>query len=50
MTSTTEWVTSNTPLKENNSFTSQHHYLSTNQKVAKLFASKNKPNVENEVI
>jgi len=48
--STKEWVLSNTPLLENNIFTDQHHYISTNSKVAKLFASKNKPNVENEVI
>ncbi len=31
-------------------FTQQHHYLSSNHKVAKLLASKNKPNIENEVI
>lgn len=45
-----KWVTSNTPLTENKIFTDQHHYLTPNQKVAKLFASKNKPNNENEVI
>jgi len=50
MASTKEWITSNTPLPERNMFTDRHHYLSTNPKVAKLFASKNKPNVENEVI
>ena len=50
MVSTREWVLSNTPLRERNMFTEQHHYISTNPKVAKLFASKNKPNVENEVI
>lgn len=50
MTSTREWVLSNTPLRDRNMFADQHHYISTNPKVAKLFASKNKPNVENEVI
>ncbi len=50
MVSTREWVLSNTPLCERNTFTDQHHYISTNPKVAKLFASKNKPNIENEVI
>ncbi len=48
--STREWLMSNTPLRERNMFTEQHHYLATNPKVAKLFASKNRPNVENEVI
>jgi len=50
MISAKDWVTSNTPLRDNNMFTDRHHYLSTNPKVAKLFASKNRPNVENEVI
>jgi hypothetical protein len=50
MASTQEWVLSNTPLRERNTFTEQHHYISTNRKVAKLFASKNRPNVENEVM
>ncbi|MDD1779349.1 MAG: hypothetical protein LUQ65_14370 [Candidatus Helarchaeota archaeon] len=46
-----EWVVSNTPLLKNNFYTEGHHYLSTtNPKVAKLFASKNKPSIENEVI
>jgi hypothetical protein len=48
--STKNWVNKNTPLRDNNMFTQQHHYLSSDHKVAKLFASKNKPNVENEVI
>ena len=48
--STKDWVTSNTPLRKNNMFTDQHHYLATNRKVAKLFASKNKSGIENEVI
>jgi hypothetical protein len=48
--STREWLTTNTPLTERNMFTEQHHYLASNPQVAKLFASKNKPNVENEVI
>lgn len=50
MTSTKEWVVCNTPLRERNMFTDQYHYISTNPKVAKLFSSKTKPNVENEVI
>jgi len=50
LVSTKEWLASNTPLSEGNLFTDKHHYLATNPKVAKLFASKNKPNVENEVI
>lgn len=44
------WVTSNTPLRSDNAFTEEHHYLSTNPKVAKLFASKNKSNAENEIM
>lgn len=45
-----QWVISNTPLRDNNIFTERHHYLATNLKVAKLFASKKKPNTESEVI
>lgn len=45
-----EWVTSNTPLHKNNASIDRHHYLASNPKVAKLFASKNKPNIENEAI
>ena len=44
------WVTSNTHLTENSANINQHHYLTPDQKVAKLFASKNNPNNENEVI
>ncbi len=50
MASTKEWVTSNTPLEEESRLTDEHHYIATNRTVAKLFASKNKPNMENEVI
>ncbi|HNP31316.1 MAG TPA: hypothetical protein PKK23_19880 [Nitrospirales bacterium] len=46
----TDWVVSNTPLSKDNTFTKMHHYLSSEPKVAKLFASKNKPGPENEVI
>ena len=34
-----QWVIANTPLRENNIFTERHHYLATNPKVAKLFAT-----------
>jgi len=50
MLSTKNWLTSNTPFPERNVITDKHHYLATNHKVAKLFASKNMPNMENEVI
>ncbi|MEO8331489.1 MAG: hypothetical protein ABI479_03585 [Gallionella sp.] len=46
----TKWLVSNTPLTANNMFTKRHHYLASGSRVAKLFASKNKPNAENEVI
>ena len=46
----TEWLTSNTPLRKDNVFTQRHHYLASTPKVAKLFASKNMPSPENEVI
>ena len=49
MKSTKEWIISNTSLRENNCYTDRHHYIS-NSKVAKLFSSKNKANLENEVI
>ena len=48
--STKKWVVSNTPLKENNMFTNQHHYIKSNAKVAKMFGSSTKPKYENEVI
>jgi len=43
MISTRKWLINNTPLPENNTFTEQHHYLTSDNKVAKLFASKKKP-------
>lgn len=46
----TEWLTSNTPFREDNSYTREHHYLASSPKVAKLFASKNKPAPENEAM
>ena len=46
----TEWLISNTPLRKDNMFTERHHYLSASTNVAKLFASKNLPNTENEPI
>ena len=46
-----QWVIDNTPLPADNSFTDKHHYIAPEyKKVAKLFASKNRPNTENEVI
>ncbi len=45
-----KWLASNTPFKENNSCIEGHHYLSQSESVAKLFASKKVPNVENETI
>jgi hypothetical protein len=51
MAAASEWVTSRTPLtKKDNLYTKKHHYLASEQKVAKLFASKNKPSPENEAI
>jgi hypothetical protein len=50
MKATREWVISNTSLPENNTYTERHHYLQNLKYVAKLFSSKNKPNLENEVI
>jgi hypothetical protein len=47
----TSWVTSHTPLKsKDNTYTQKHHYIASADKVAKLFASKNLGNPENEVI
>lgn len=48
--SATEWLINHTPLRKDNMFTAQHHYLAACPKVAKLFASKNKPNVESEAM
>lgn len=48
--STKEWVTTNTPLPESNVYTDDHHYMSTNSRVAKLFSGETKRNLENEVI
>jgi hypothetical protein len=45
-----DWVTSNIEHTKDNSYTYQNHYLCTNEKVAKLFASKAKQNAENEVM
>jgi hypothetical protein len=47
-TSAKEWLRNNTTLT--GSDINDHHYISTNQDVAKLFASKSKPSVENEVV
>ena len=49
-TAATEWLTTYSPLRKENMFTAQHHYLAASPKVAKLFASKNKPNTENEAM
>ncbi len=46
----TDWLVSKTPLRSDNMFTERHHYLASERRVAKLFASKNKPNPENEVM
>lgn len=46
----TEWLASNTPLRKDNIYIESHHYLASTPKVAKLFASKNKPSPENEAI
>lgn len=48
--STRKWLFANTPLRENNTFTDRHSYLSKNLMVAKLFSSKTKPSQENEPI
>ena len=50
ITSAKKWVVANTCLPENNTFTDQHHYLSPNLNVAKLFASKGKQGMESEAI
>jgi len=51
LASATKWVNLNTPLrKKDNAFTQRHHYLASNSKVAKLFASKNKSSPDNEAI
>lgn len=46
----TEWVVQNTPLKADNVFINEHHYLKPPLRVAKLFASKTLPNTENEAL
>lgn len=46
----TDWLVRTTPLRKDNMFTERHHYLASSQKVAKLFASKNKPATESEAI
>jgi hypothetical protein len=51
MSSASDWVTKNTPFqREDNDYTKQHHYLASNPKVAKLFASKTQPSPENEAV
>lgn len=50
MTQTEKWVVENTSLTENNTYTNKHHYISTNPKVAKLFASDTNKSIENDVI
>ena len=45
-----KWIAENTPLPKGSYTEDGHHYLSSCHKVAKLFASKNMPNIENEVI
>jgi hypothetical protein len=50
LTASKEWLLSNTGFPDQNVMVQRHHYLATNQNVAKLFASKNKQAVENEVI
>lgn len=47
-----EWVIRNTPLnREENMYTLQHHYLASNPRVAKLFATnKAQSGIENETI
>lgn len=47
---TKEWLETYTPLTSDNKYTNDHHYISSGTKVAKLFASKNNPNTENETI
>lgn len=46
----TEWLIRNTPLREDNIYKNEHHYLKYIPRVAKLFASKNQPSTENEAI
>lgn len=45
-----DWLVTHTPLKRDNTYTLQHHYLATNPEVAKLFSSKNKSGTESEPI
>jgi hypothetical protein len=42
-------VVKNTPLRKDNAYTQQHHYLCTPDKVAKLFADKRQKSADNEV-
>jgi hypothetical protein len=44
------WLVGNTILREDNAFTEQHHYLSSNQFVAKLFAASKDKSIENEAM
>ncbi|HEY9895432.1 MAG TPA: hypothetical protein V6D34_08485 [Candidatus Sericytochromatia bacterium] len=41
-------VVNTTPLRANNSYTNQHHYIGSDNKAAKLFASEKQSNVEND--
>jgi hypothetical protein len=43
-------VTTTTPMRDNNGLTDDHHYLRSNQDVAKLFASESKRDAENEIM
>jgi hypothetical protein len=43
-----KWLVRNTRFREDNSFTDEHHYLSSNRAVAKMFATSNAKTTENE--
>ena len=45
-----QWLTTNASLRENTTFIENHHYLSSGENVAKLFAGKTNRNTENEVM
>jgi hypothetical protein len=48
--SATALVASTTPLKKHDRLFYDHHYLAESHKVAKMFASKNMPSLDNEVM
>ncbi|MDH5650354.1 MAG: hypothetical protein OEZ39_00630 [Gammaproteobacteria bacterium] len=50
MQKASELVVKNTPLRDNNIYKDKHHYLSSSNRVAKLFASESKRAAENEII